>query len=104
MAKIRKAALAYAEMVHSGKLGSLTPTELNSIFFILNDLNSGSASETISQAVADWFYSKAERGWMADIKIRKAGALCPGLFLFMQRSDFLGALRLPFSDLLLRWR
>ena len=55
MAKIRKAALAYAEMVHSGKLGSLTPTELNRIFFILNDLNSGSASETISQAVADWF-------------------------------------------------
>lgn len=55
MAKIRKAALAYAEMVHSGKLGKLTPAELNSIFFILNDLNSAGVSETISQTVADWF-------------------------------------------------
>lgn len=38
---IKKAFADYAEMAATGKLHGLTPFEVNSIWFILNDLNSG---------------------------------------------------------------
>ena len=38
---IKKAFADYAEMAATGKLHGLTPFEVNSIWFILNDLNKG---------------------------------------------------------------
>ncbi len=59
-AKIKKAFADYKEMVDTGKLHGFTPFEVNSIWFILNDLDEGDGSGTLSEKVANWF---AEHGF-----------------------------------------
>lgn len=55
MANFNKAVNAYDTMVSTGKLGKLTQSDLNSIFFILKDLKESDVSGTITKKVAEWF-------------------------------------------------
>lgn len=52
---IEKAYADHAEMAATGKLHGLTPFEANSIWFILNDLNKGDTSGTLTEKIANWF-------------------------------------------------
>lgn len=55
MANFNKALDAYDTMVSTGKLGKLTPAEVNGIYFIFKDIKKMGVSGTISKSVADWF-------------------------------------------------
>lgn len=57
---IRKALDDYESMVDTGKLHGFTPFEVNSIWFILNDLDEGDTSGTLTEKIAMWF---AKRGF-----------------------------------------
>lgn len=52
---IKKAFADYKEMVDTGKLHGFTPFEVNSIWFILNDINEGDISGTLTEKIANWF-------------------------------------------------
>ncbi len=56
----------YKKMVDTGDIRDFTPHEVNSIWFILNDLSEGNKAETPSYKVSKWFsnhgFSTAESG------------------------------------------
>ncbi len=52
---IQKALNDYEEMARSGKIHGFTPSEVNSLWFIMKDLYEGDFSETLSGKVACWF-------------------------------------------------